>query len=93
MRNAKTRVGICCGHLGSAKLCVDYLLSAKFTTPHSYLDASMLPLVANSLGREKLAKIVWTTGQKGSFFPLGAWIAKARSPVPFWYITNILCFN
>jgi hypothetical protein len=41
--------------LRSFDLCVDYLLFAKYAaTPHTHLDASMLPLVAESLVAKSL---------------------------------------
>src|ERR1700730_2826955 len=65
LRDTKTRVGICGGHFFCAWITCFLLSSPR---PIHYLDASMLPLVADTLRREKLAMIVCTTGQKGSCF-------------------------
>jgi hypothetical protein len=72
---------------------VDYFLFAKYATPHTHLDASMLPLVAESLVAKNLPTWSRELDKTVPFFALDGRRPKVRVQPPFRYITNTLYFN
>src|ERR1700692_4646333 len=73
LRDAKTRVGICSGHLVAAWITCFLLSSPR---PHHYLDASMLQLVADALRCEKLAMMSAKLDKRVPVFALSEWVPK-----------------
>jgi hypothetical protein len=53
----------------------------------------MLLFVADTVIAKSLPRLSAQQDKRVPFFALAGWFAKVSSQVPFWCITNILCFQ